>query len=72
MAKVVITIEDTLDGKVKVVAEPNFETMMHMDLSGNKLTSAHGIAFFTLNTLWKEMKHRDPTKLLVPKVKRIN
>jgi len=44
LAKVVITIEDKDNGNVKVTSEPNFETMVLIEKSGNQLTSAHGYA----------------------------
>lgn len=61
MAKVVITIEDMAFSRgVKVVAEPNFETMMQAHLSGHELTAAHGYALAALNKIRdvsKKMKH---------------
>jgi hypothetical protein len=48
MPRVVITIEDKEDGNVKVSSDPNFETMMAMDISGQKLTNAHGYAMAAL------------------------
>jgi hypothetical protein len=48
MAKVTITIEDKEDGNVKVVSDPNFETLMMMDMSGHRLTNAHGYAMAAL------------------------
>lgn len=53
MARIVITIEDLPNDKVKIEANPNFETMMAMDLSGQTLTSAHGYAFSALNHVRK-------------------
>lgn len=71
MAKITITIEDlTLTGGVKVVSEPNFETMMKGHLSGHELTAAHGYALAALNlirTKSKEMKHQ--MKVLIPRLK---
>lgn len=61
MAKVTITIEDSLDGKggVKVVADPNFETIMAMDMSGSKLTAAHGYTICALNAIRQAAKMQD-------------
>lgn len=70
MAKVTITIED-LPGpgnKVKIVAEPNFETMMKMDISGNILTSAHGYAVLALNSIRSAAKRMGPQVLEIPRV----
>ncbi len=44
MAKIIITVEDLPNGKVSVVANPSFETMCKIHVSGNTLTSAHGYA----------------------------
>ena len=68
MAKVVITIEDLPNGKVRTVCEPNFETMMKMKMSGGELTSAHGYAFQCLNAIREESKRRGPTKILIPRL----
>jgi hypothetical protein len=70
MAKITITIEDTSDGKVSVVAKPNFEAMMKMDLSGETMTSAHGYALYALNCIRTEAKRQSPTPLLIPSVRR--
>lgn len=69
MAKIVITIEDLPTKGVKVVAEPNFETMMKMQFSGYELTSAHGYALYALNAIRAESKRQGPTKFLIPRVK---
>lgn len=66
MALVTITIEDTPDGRVRVVATPNFETMMQMNASGHSLTSAHGYALKALNAIRDESKRREPTRIWVP------
>lgn len=66
MARVVIVIEDLPGDKVKVEATPNFETMMAMDISGNKLTSAHGYAFAVLNYIRKLSKQNSPIIRQVP------
>jgi hypothetical protein len=68
MARINILIEDTFDGKVKVVATPNFETMVKMDISGEMLTSAHGYDFKALNAIRAESKALAPTKILIPKL----
>lgn len=68
MAKITITIEDADDGKVKVVCEPNFETMMMMQVSGNGLTSAHGYAFQALNAIREESKRQGPTRIMIPRI----
>jgi hypothetical protein len=71
MAKITITIEDLANGNVSVKAEPNFETMMKMDVSGHGLTSAHGYAILALNSIRNESKNKDPrNRILVPSVRR--
>lgn len=70
MAKVVITIEDAPNNMVKVVSEPNFETVMNMHDAGHTLTSAHGYALLALNAIRKESKKNEPTSILLPKVGR--
>lgn len=69
MARVVITIED-IDGKVKVVAEPNFETMLKMEVSGAGMTSAHGYAITALNAIRRESKKLEPTMIKIPRLLR--
>lgn len=61
MAKVTITIEDLVDGKVRTVCDPNFETMIKMQMSGNDLTAAHGYALKALNAIIRSSKENDPT-----------
>jgi len=68
VAKVVITIEDIPDNKVKITCDPSLEKMIQMELSGNNLTSAHGYAFKTLNEIRKESKVNGPTLLDIPKI----
>jgi hypothetical protein len=64
MAKVTITIEDTPNGKVKIVAEPSFETMANMIVSGETMTSAHGYAMTCIKAVRQESKNADPTTLI--------
>lgn len=69
MAKIVITIEDNQQGGVKVVSNPNFETMMNMVQSGESLTSAHGYALHALNSIRRESKSQESrTKIIVPRI----
>ena len=72
MARIVITIEDSPNGKVKIVSNPTFETMALMLNSGEEMTSAHGYALAMINTVRRESKSNDPvTKIWMPKVKHI-
>ena len=69
MAKITVVIEDLPGGKVKVACEPNFETMMKMELSGTRLTSAHGYALLALNAIRNESKRIAPTRILIPRTR---
>jgi hypothetical protein len=69
MAKVTITIEDLPGNKVKVISDPSLETMFKMNLSGGDMTSAHGYAFAALNAIRRESKTKDPSPILIPKVR---
>jgi hypothetical protein len=51
MAEVIVKIKDIKDGKVEVLCEPNFATMMEIDISGSGLTAAHGYAMKALNAI---------------------
>lgn len=68
MAKCTITIEDTHNGRVKVTADPTFEMLMAMDISGSKLTAAHGYLFAALNRIQEVSKSNDPIKRMIPKI----
>lgn len=70
MAKVVITFEDRPEGGVKVVGEPNFETMMMMLQSGHSLTPAQGYAIFALNQVREESKRSTKLPIYIPRVGR--
>ena len=66
MAKCTITITDLPGDKVQIIAEPNFATMMEIDNSGNRLTSAHGMAFALLNHARDLSKKNDPIVRKIP------
>lgn len=69
MAKVVITIEDQVDGTVKFESNPNFTTMMKMHQSGAKLTGAHGLAISCMNNILREKQlRRKKSQITIPKV----
>lgn len=70
MALITIKIEDLPEGGVKITSDPNFETMMKIEISGNEFTSAHGYAFSLLNYARKLGRDNDPMKLLVPRIGR--
>lgn len=71
MAKVLIEIEDFEQSgtdKVKVTTTPTFETMMAMDISGSKLTAAHGYAFSVINHIMRLSKENGPIIRSIPKL----
>lgn len=68
MAKVTITIEDKRGGRVSIVADPNFETMIKQKEAGEDWTSAQGYAIFVLNQLREESKRQGPIGLHLPKI----
>ncbi len=71
MAKVTIIIEDTPNGMVAVKAEPNFETMMKKNMSGNSLTSAEGYAVSALlHVRLAAKKQKNTHGLTLPKVRK--
>lgn len=71
MAKVTITVEDLDNGKVKITAEPNFMTIMKIDISGNHLTPAHGYALRMMNEAMRVSKENNPENLIqIPRVRR--
>lgn len=68
MAKVVIEIEDLPNGNVKITASPNFETMIKMDVSGHRLTAAHGYGIAMLNHARQESKKAGPIRAGMPRL----
>jgi len=68
MAKVTMTFEDTGRGTVRIVSDPNFETMMKMEVSGQGLTSAHGYAIAAMNALRKKSKEVKDSGIIIPKL----
>jgi len=72
MAKVVITIEDTLDGRVKTTSEPSVETLMKGHQNWNlEISPAQGYALSALTHLIKKSRElQDAQKhvLTLPKV----
>lgn len=69
MARITITLEDLGNGGVKVISNPNFETIMKLHLSGHDLTAAHGYALAALNQI--RMKAKEQTnemKVFIPRL----
>ena len=70
MAKVVITIEDKDNGNVSVKANPDFDTLMKMDMSGSGWTGSQGIAFACLGWLWRALKSPEANNIVkIPRLK---
>lgn len=69
MANVIITIEDTPEGKVKITCVPSFEQMIKQDMSGDDFTAAQGYALLMLNEARKESKNQNPLRIVVPRVR---
>lgn len=67
--KVTFTIADQPDGTVKIISDPNFETMMQMHDHGAG-TSAHGYALRLLNAARDFSRENGPNKILVPRLGR--
>lgn len=70
MAEITIVVKDIEGGKVSIRATPSFEMIMKMDISGNKLTPAHGYAVALLNKAREISKSNDPRQIIqVPRLK---
>lgn len=70
MSKVIIHIEDKLDGNVSVTATPTFETMAMKMNSGNELTSAEAYALFVLRQIREQSKAQGKLQLKIPQLGR--
>lgn len=68
MAKITITIEDTFDGKVKVVSDPTFMTMASMVNSGESMKSSHGYALAVIKRIRELSKEQGSLIMPIPKV----
>ncbi len=68
MAKVTMTFEDKEGGGVSVVADPSFEVLMAMHMSGHEWTSAQSYAIYAINKIREESKAQTPTRILIPRI----
>lgn len=59
MAKIIIELEDKLDGNVKVTANPTFETMAMKVDSGGDMTAAETYALMVLRKIRETSKKLD-------------
>lgn len=70
MAKVIITIEDLPNGKVKTTFEPSIESLIKKTVSGHDYTSAEGYAMFVQRQIREISKKLGSTiPVFVPKLK---
>ena len=60
MAKIIITIEDGKDGRVKCVSKPTFQEMMELHAAKKGLEASHGYALCAINAI------RDASKIGAP------
>lgn len=70
MAKIVITIEDKENGKVKIVSDPPFGTLAQMIQAGFETTSAQGYALRMHRAALEMSKEQGPSKILIPRIGR--
>lgn len=69
MAKIVISIEDSDNGKVRVVSDPSFEKMAMMDNSGHGMTAAHGYALACINVIRTISKRSEDANVVsIPRI----
>lgn len=68
MAKIIITLEDLPEGKIKIVTEPPLKQIIEMDISGHSISPALGMAFKVLNDIRKESKNKGPIIVQIPKL----
>jgi len=69
MARVVITIEDEPNGRVKMVCDPTYSVLAQRITSGaDKLTEGEGIALFVINEVRKTFTKRKKSIITLPRV----
>lgn len=70
MARVVITIDDKIDGKVMVDSNPKFSELARKINSGEDATSAEGYALVAIRAIREASKEAGPVKILLPRIGR--
>lgn len=70
MAKVTITIEDLPNGRVKAVAEPNYEFLMKVTVNSEDLSPAQAYGVVALNAIRDASKGKNPLKIIIPNVRK--
>lgn len=65
MAKIVITIEDKENGKVKCVSNPSFEEMIKLHAAKKGLKASHGYALCAINAIRNASKLGAPFQAIV-------
>lgn len=69
MAKIIITIQDSKDGRnVDCKMEPSGAMLAKMIMSGEKTTSAHGLALAAINAILLEKKRQQTGRVILPKL----
>lgn len=69
MATITITIKDNFDGTVKVICDPNFETIMKGQISGAmKTTAAHGYAIAAMKRIFEVSTSSGNLNIKIPKL----
>jgi hypothetical protein len=69
MARIVITIEDSPDGKkVFTKIDPSGEMIAKRIIGGEKITSAHGLALAAFNAILLEKKRQQKGTVILPKL----
>jgi hypothetical protein len=64
MPKVIIVIEDTEDGRVRMVSNPSYADMAERAINGHDASAAEGYAMNMLRIFWSEQKERMKEKKL--------
>jgi hypothetical protein len=66
MAKIVLTIEDRIDGNVKIVSDPTFETMAMKLESGGNISAGEAYALFVLRKIRETSKAQGKIQHKIP------
>jgi len=69
MARIVIEIEDTKNGKVRVTSKPSFEEMIKFHAARKGLQPSHGYALCALNAIREAAKTGEPFTAIVNRIK---
>lgn len=70
MAKVIITIEDGKDGRVKCVSNPTFQEMIELHAAKKGLEASHGYAICAMSAIREASKVGAPFQAIVDSFKK--